>query len=139
MRKDKMKIQLSMRHPPQPCPACGAIIRPSDIRRKLTRATFDCPWCGEELKIDTKYAHLIWTICFLAGPTISWLWGYEGSMFVIVAASVTLVLLLLGILVVGVVIVPGYKRAQYSKERPFDRVVSLRLAKKHDTREKIDP
>jgi predicted RNA-binding Zn-ribbon protein involved in translation (DUF1610 family) len=120
----------------QPCPACGEIIRPSDIHRKLTRATFDCPWCGEELKINTKYGHPIWTICFLAGPALSWLLGYQGAMFVVVAACITSLLLFLGMLVLGLVVVPGYKQVQYSKERPFDHVGSLDLNKKHDRSEK---
>jgi predicted RNA-binding Zn-ribbon protein involved in translation (DUF1610 family) len=116
----------------QPCPTCGEIIRPSDIHRQLTRATFDCPGCGEELKIDTKYGHPIWTVCFLAGPILSWQLGFGGAMFVVVALCITLVSLLLGMLVLGIVVTPEYKQVLHSKERPFDKVGSLDLNKKHD-------
>lgn len=119
----------------QPCPVCGAIILPKDIPWK---SVFTCPGCGEELKIDSKYTPWILAVSFLTGPMLSWLLGYEGSMFVIVAAGVTLPLLLLGILLGALVFVPGYKQAQFSKDRPFDRVASLRLTKKHNGQDKTD-
>ena len=97
----------------QTCPACGAVIRPADVHRRLTQATFDfIPSCGQELKIGSRYTAPIWTTCFLAGPTFSWLFGYEGWMFAIAAVSITLGLLVLGIFLVGVIIVPGYKQVQ---------------------------
>jgi hypothetical protein len=119
-----------------PCPACGALIKP---RGFTWEPTFPCPACGESLRFDGRLTGAIFGVAFLGSPLLAWSFGYQGGKLALVSVGIALLTLVVGIFIKATVILPSYKRVQYDKSKPFDRVVSLRLTNKPDANKKIAP
>ena len=119
----------------RPCPACGALIKP---RSFTWDPIFPCPTCGELLKIDDRPAYGIFAVGFLGAPLLAWYLGYQGAKLALVAGGILLLVLVSGFFLIALVLVPGYKPAQYDKSKPFDRVASMRLTTKPDADKKTN-
>src|SRR6266850_1020576 len=84
----------------RPCPVCGAIIRPSDIR--LYGDSFPCPSCGEWLKSDSKYSYTICALSLILSGFLTWRTGYHDGMFIFITIGATIVLCLVGLFLLGI-------------------------------------
>lgn len=120
-----------------PCPACGAIIRPSDIHGYSD--SFPCPACGEWLKYNYKHTLSLWVVSILGAIILTWHLGYRGSMLIIIATCAALLLCALGFFFVEMLDPSGFKRIKVKPSDGFDRAVSLHLTNKSDTEKKISP
>jgi hypothetical protein len=118
-----------------PCPACGASIRPSDIR--LHGDSFPCPSCGEWLKSDPKYPYAICAVTILLATIVTWRIGYRDGVFIFITIGATVALCLVGLFLFGILIPPVYKRVEGGKA--FDKAPSLFVKNKPGAGKKIDP
>ena len=116
-----------------PCPACGVIIRPSEIPYG---DSFSCPACGEWLKYDSKYTLVICIVSFLVATILAWHMGYRDAMLVFVTICATALLSILGAFFEGVIHAPGFKRVQ---GKAFDKTPSLFVKDKPEADKKTNP
>jgi predicted RNA-binding Zn-ribbon protein involved in translation (DUF1610 family) len=103
----------------KPCPACGTIIRATDIPYG---DSFPCPTCGEWLKVESKYIRIIYVVSVLGAIILTWLLGYRDATFIFIATCLALLLCGLGIFFDGIIEAPGFKQIQ---GKAFDKVPSL--------------
>jgi predicted RNA-binding Zn-ribbon protein involved in translation (DUF1610 family) len=120
------------------CPACGAIIRPSELPYRYRDDGFPCPSCGERLKYDNPNALAIWGTSVLIAIVVTLQLGYRDTMFILIAPCATLLLGFLGHFVVGILFPPPLKRVE-SKSKIFDNAGSLHLTDKSNGDKKPSP
>ena len=111
------------------CPACGAIIRPSELPYVRRDDGFPCTSCGERLMYDNPNSLAIWVTSILIAIVGTLHLGYRDAMFILIAPCATLVLVFLRHFVVGTLLPPPLKRVE-SKSKTFDNAGSLHLTDK---------
>src|SRR5258708_3314653 len=109
-----------------PCPACGAVIHPSQIPQG---DSFPCPSCGVWLKYDSNYTLPICGVSLLTATILTWRMGYRGAAFILVTTCATLLLCILGAFFEGMTRAPGFKEVQ---GKPFDGAASMHFTDRHD-------
>ena len=118
-----------------PCPACGASIRPSDVR--LHGDSFPCPSCGEWLKYENKSSLAICVVSLLATAFVTWhIVGYRDAKFIFTTIAGTILLCVAGIILEQLLLPSGFRRVQ---GKAFDRTPSLFVKDKPRAGKKIDP
>src|SRR6266480_4599138 len=114
-----VKEKQAMSRYSHPCPACRAMIRPSNIPYG---DSFPCPSCGEWLKYDSKYTLVICIFSLLVATILAWRMGYRDGMLIFVTICATALLFILGAFFEGIIHAPGFKRVQ---GKAFDKTPSL--------------
>lgn len=117
------------------CPACSAIIRPSELPYRYKDVGFPCPSCGERLTYDNPNSVAIWVSSILIAIVVTLHLGYRDAMFILIAPCATLLLGFLGHFFVGILFPPPLKRVE-SKGKPFDNAVSLHLTERSESDKK---
>ena len=124
---ESQSIQSPMSRYSRPCPACGAVIRPSDIH--LHGDSFLCPSCGEWLTHDQKY---FWTFCALvlmAAAYETWRLGYRGAALIFIPIVGTLLMSFAGVVLLALLVPPKYKRV---RGKAFENKLTLFPTDKSD-------
>jgi DNA-directed RNA polymerase subunit RPC12/RpoP len=95
------------------CPACGTIIRPSQIPlgKKLV-----CPYCAERLMYDMHHSRDIWASSLLVAMFFTWHFGFRQGMFVLVTMCATVLFALFGLFLMAILIPVPFKRFDPMKE-----------------------
>jgi len=128
------RIQRPISRYSRPCPACGAIIRPSDIHWEGD--SFPCPNCSEWLKEELKYDWAICVVSLAAATYETWRLGYRDAAFILITIGGAIVLSLVGLFFLGMLVPPQYKRDQ---GKAFDKALSLFGTNKSDADKKSAP
>jgi len=115
----------------RPCPACGAIIRLSEVHRAVD--ILACPNCGESLTTEKKY---LWVVAALSVVAAIYATGhliYRDLLYAFVTEGLALVLFFLGAFLLGLLVPPKYKPVG---GKTFDKALSLFGMDKSDTDKK---
>jgi predicted RNA-binding Zn-ribbon protein involved in translation (DUF1610 family) len=115
----------------KPCPACGAIIRLSEVHRAVD--ILACPNCGESLTTQKKKLWVIGALCLVAAVYVTRHLVYREPLYAIVTEVLALVLFMLAAFLLGLFVPPKYKRVG---GKTFDRTMSLFGTDKPDADEK---
>jgi hypothetical protein len=76
------------------CPQCGHEI----CRASIRPSGFQCPWCGESLRVDTRYAVPIGYVSLILAGCLSYLLGISGYMFLLSTIVTSVPIFLFGAL-----------------------------------------
>ncbi len=128
------RIQHPMSRYSRPCPACGAIIRPSDIHRQGD--SFPCPSCGEWLEYDHKYVWIFFAGCFGGVAYETWRMGYRDAAFIFISIGGTILLSLVSVFLQAILVPPKYRRV---RGNALDKTLSLFGTNKSDADKKSTP
>jgi hypothetical protein len=116
-----VKEKQAMSRYSHPCPACGAIIRPSDIHGYGD--SFPCPSCGEWLKYDNRNSLAICGVSLLAAAFVAWhILGYRDAKFIFATIGATILLCAVGVFLEQLLFPSALRRVQ---GKAFDKTPSL--------------
>lgn len=105
------------------CPACGASFRPGK-HSPMSLTSFRCPVCSQLLEFVNEHEHLVFWPSLSLAIIATYLLGYRGLMFVVVAIVISFVIILV------IVAVRYHLWPPKVQQTSRDRDVELRLRDK---------
>jgi predicted RNA-binding Zn-ribbon protein involved in translation (DUF1610 family) len=103
-----------------PCPACGVIIRRSEVRK--AGDILACPGCGESLTTEKKDLWVVGALSLVAAAYATRRLVYRDFGYILVTEGLTFVLFFFGAFLVALFVPPKYKRVG---GKTFEKTLSL--------------